>query len=67
MQAVYAGRQTNRVVRALTLDREADELLMKFVGSRSKQLGLFLSRLLFEEAARREERERLRTLLDEGA
>ena len=51
MQAVYAGRQPNRVVRALSLDREADELLVGFVGS-NKQLGLFISRLVFEERAR---------------
>ncbi len=62
MQTVYAGRHPSRVVRALTLDREASEWLDEQLRG-AKQHGVFISRLLFEERARREERQRLRALL----
>ena len=58
MKTIYSHRREDRIVRAITLDREADEWLDAQMGG-SKQHGRFLSRLIYEERSRREERARI--------
>ena len=59
----YSGRPAGVVPVNFTLDREAVELLRRFApGVRAH--GRFLSRLIFEHAARQEERKRLHEQLN---
>jgi len=56
---LYAGRRASSTVLQLDLDREAAALLRAFAGG-TKSLGREVSRLIYEERARREERARLK-------
>jgi len=56
-----SGRSPNVAVTCLSLDREAKLLLREM--ATGKTLGSFVSALILAEAARREERRRLRDLL----
>ena len=58
-----AGRRPMVVPSTLTLDVEAKHLLRQMAGGKS--LGAFISGLIRAEAARQEERQRLRRLLEE--
>jgi hypothetical protein len=60
----YSGRSAGVVPVNFSLDREAAELLRR-VAPGMKTKGRFISRLIFEYAARQEERERLRDQLTE--
>ena len=55
----YAGRAPGVVPVNLTLDRDAYELLRAQAPAK-KAYGRFISRLIYEHHARREERQRLR-------
>jgi hypothetical protein len=56
----YAGRRPDIKPLNISLDREAADLVRQWAGDGGKVLGRFMSRLVFEERARREERARLR-------
>jgi hypothetical protein len=55
----YAGRRPDIKPVNISLDREAADLIRLWAGDSGKVLGRFVSRLVFEERARREERTRL--------
>jgi hypothetical protein len=55
---IYSGRPAGVVPVNFTLDREAVELLLKLAPG-LKARGRFISRLIFEHAARQEERHKL--------
>jgi len=57
MRDVYAGRPRTSVPMSLSLDREAVVYVRELAGQRS--LGRIISRLILEERARAEERQRL--------
>ena len=63
MKTQYAGRQPGIVMKALNLDRYAAEEL-EAMASHPRAQGQFLSALILAELARREERARLRRLLE---
>ena len=54
----YAGRAPGLIPMNFTMEEEAVRLLREYVPE-GKRLGRFVSRLLYEERARREERRRL--------
>ena len=58
-----AGRKSNAIPTTLTLDPEAKYLLREL--ATGKSYGAFISGLIRGEAARRDERQRLRRLLEE--
>jgi len=60
----YKGRALGVHPLNCSVETEAFELLTQFVPTR-KAYGRFLSRLLYEHAARREERARMRRVLEE--
>ena len=60
--AIDTSRTTRRQ-RLLTLDSDADDLLTAWTGG-GKQRGRLVSRLVFEESARLEERQRIRAVLE---
>ena len=60
----YSGRSDGVVPVNFTLDREAAELL-RLVAPGIRTRGRFVSRLIYEFAARQEERQRLRQQLAE--
>lgn len=55
----YAGRRQDIRPLNISLDREASDLIIQWAGGTGRTLGRFISRLVFEERARREERARL--------
>jgi len=55
----YGGRREDSVVLNTTIDVEAVELLRQFCPPGRRATGKFLARLLYEHAARQEERQRL--------
>jgi len=57
MRDEYVGRPKSSVPVSLTLDREAAVYVRELAGQRS--LGRIISRLILEERARAEERQRL--------
>ena len=54
----YRGRRADITPMQFSLDREARDLLRHYAGA-GKTAGRFISRLLFEQRAREEERQRL--------
>jgi hypothetical protein len=68
--STYAGKRRSARVKVLTMDAEAVALLHHYA-PQGRQLGAFVSRLLYEhharQEARKEERERLQRLLGEVA
>ena len=63
MKAQYTGRPVGIVVKALSLDRDAAKLLEELASSYKNQ-GQYVSALILAEHARRQERTRLRKLLE---
>ncbi len=62
----YAGRPSYVVPMNISVDREAREYLASIAGE--KNLGRIVSRLILEERARAEERQRMaRLLVSDGA
>ena len=59
----YAGRPAGVVPINITLPREAAELLGQLAAT-SKGKGDFVARLVFEHAARLDERKRMKELID---
>jgi hypothetical protein len=58
--AAYAGRRMDCVVINTTLDHEAVQTLQQFCPPGRKGTGKFLSRLIYEHAARVAEQQKLR-------
>jgi hypothetical protein len=63
---LYSGRTKDKVIRTLTIDREADVILRQYCPTGTKRLGAFLSRLLFEFRSREEERQKMARKILEG-
>ena len=59
----YRGRRLDCVVINTTLDQEAHQLLQQFCPPGRKATGKFLSRLIYEHAARLTERGRVQQIL----
>ena len=55
----YTGRRPDIAPLNISLDREASDLIRTWAGGTGKTLGRFVSRLVYEERARREERARM--------
>jgi hypothetical protein len=64
MKAQYVGRKPGIVPKLLNLDRYAAEVLER-MASHGRAQGQFVSALILGEQARREERARLRSLLED--
>jgi hypothetical protein len=56
---LYKGRRPDKVVRVLTIDREADNIMRQYCPTGTRQLGAFVSKLLYEFRTREEERQKL--------
>jgi len=51
----HIGRRHDVKPVAISLDREASDLIREWAGGTGRRLGRYLSRLIYEERARREE------------
>jgi hypothetical protein len=63
----YAGRRDDCAVLNMTMDAEALELLRQFCPEGRRVTGRFMARLIYEHAARQNERRRLGLGEDAGA